>query len=115
MGALLWVTLVICCGTPSSQILKCSLAVSTGSARGRPSFWTTRASTVTTGTSTCNENCGLSDAFGLGGGGGSSVSFFLGTAMVLLSPVGPPASGGIWFCWDWLACCRAADWSGLGD
>src|ERR1017187_8439593 len=60
-----------------------------------------------------------SDAFGLGGGGGSSVSFFLGTAMVLLSPVGPPASGGISFCWDWLGCdCDgdcAADWPWLDD
>src|SRR5664279_5269234 len=105
MGASLWVTVCIFCGTPSSQILKCSLATFGGSASGRPSFITTRASTVTTGTSTRSEYSGMSSCFlGLGGGGVSSPDSLVlfGTAIGPTSPPGPPASGGAWsgFCDD---------------
>src|SRR5271167_753164 len=98
MGASLWVTVWIFCGTPSSQTLKWSLATLGGKASGRPSFITTRASTVTTGTSTCKEYSGMSACFfGLGGGGVSSdESVFFGTAMGPTSPPGPPASGTVW-------------------
>src|SRR6516164_1161806 len=121
MGASLVVMLSIFCGTPSSQILKRCL-ISGGSPIGRPSFCTTRASTVTTGTSTCSEYCGFSaGALGLGGGGASSCGVFLGTAMGPTSPVGPPASGGTWSCFwsdgvcDWLAwLLELEDWARPG-
>src|SRR3974377_2392138 len=107
MGASLWVADWIFGAAPSSQSRKVSWATLGGSASGRPSFIMTRASTVTTGTSTRSEYSGMSACFlGLGGGGGGLEDslVFLGTAMGPTSPPGPPASAGIWsgFCGLWV-------------
>src|ERR1043165_9000926 len=99
MGAWIWLKEVTVCGTLSSRMRKFSF-FSPG--MNIPSLVSTTTSTVTSCERTVIEKLSSPSTF-LGVGAGSSFlggsSFFFGTAMGPISPVGPPASAGaLGFC-----------------